>query len=350
MANDTLDVAFMFPPGMEFRPFKLRSFENHLGVAYIQAYLAKHGFSSKQVIPPLGSTLSDCVEQLIATNAKIIGFTCYDTNYFLVRTIASFIKRKKPETIVIAGGPTPTFSDDLLLNNAPDIDLCVRFEGEETTLELVSLNTDGSLLNSLEDVAGITYRHNNSIVRTTDRQLFGASKNKEFCLDDLPSPYLDGVLDGTEGAGILTARGCTHHCSYCNFSAMSKHIIRYHSIDRVIDELKYIYDSSTSHLKSKVIVFNDDAFTLNVRRAKNICKRIIDEGIKLKLSCLCRADNLDEELIELLNEAGFGDISFGVESAVPKILSNIKKIRRYEPKIDEEDYAVEESFLSEIKE
>jgi anaerobic magnesium-protoporphyrin IX monomethyl ester cyclase len=318
MAKDAFDVAFMFPPGNESRFFKLRSFEHHLGVAYIQAYLAKHGFTSKQVTPTLGSTLSDCVEQLIATDAKIIGFTCYDSNYFLVRTIASIIKARKPKTIVIAGGPTATFSDDLLLNNAPDIDLCVRFEGEETTLELVSLNTDGSLLNNLEDVAGITYRHDTSIIRTPDRQLFGANNNKEFCLDGFPSPYVEGVLDGTEGAGILTARGCTHHCTYCNFSAMSKHTIRYHSIDRVINELKYLYDSNTSHLTSKVIIVNDDAFTLNIRRAKDICKRIIDEGIKLKLSCLCRADNLDRELIELLNEAGFVNITFEWRAQFPK--------------------------------
>jgi anaerobic magnesium-protoporphyrin IX monomethyl ester cyclase len=348
MAKDRFDVAFMFPPGNEFRYFKLRSFEHHLGVAYIQAYLAKHGFTSKQVTPSLGSTLSDCVEQLIATDAKIIGFTCYDSNYFLIRTIASLIKRRKPETIVIAGGPTATFSDDLLLNNSSDIDICVRFEGEKTTLELVSRNTDRSLLTNIEDVAGITYRHNTSIVRTPDRPLFGASNNKEFGLDDLPSPYLEAILDGTEGAGILTARGCTHHCTYCNFSAMSKHTIRYHSIDRVIAELEYIYNSGTSH--SKVVMINDDAFTLNVRRAKEICKRIINKGIKLELSCLCRADNLDRELIELLNEAGFVDISFGVESAVPRVLHNIKKVHRIEQNFDKEDYASEKRFLSKIKE
>ncbi len=53
MARETFDVAFMFPPGIEFRSFRLRHFVHHLGVAYIQAYLAKFGITSKQVTPSI---------------------------------------------------------------------------------------------------------------------------------------------------------------------------------------------------------------------------------------------------------------------------------------------------------
>jgi anaerobic magnesium-protoporphyrin IX monomethyl ester cyclase len=326
---------------------------NHLGVAYIQAYLAKWGIVSKQVIPPQGSTLNDCVKQLISTDAKIFGFTCYDNNYFLVRTITSLIKRRMPESIVIAGGPTATFSDKLLLANTPDIDLCVRFEGEETMLELAYLNFEGILQDHLEDVDGITFRRDLSIIRTPDRRLFGYGDDRDCCLDGLPSPYLEGILQGTEGAGIISARGCTHHCTYCNFSAMSKHTIRYHSIDRVIAELRNIsnaIESSTADLTPQTVIINDDAFTLNVSRAKAICERIIDEGIRLKLACLCRADNLDVELVKLLNQAGFDDIIFGVESAIPKVLNNIKKVNKNEQTFDKVDYTNEKRFLSKVKE
>lgn len=342
----------MFPPGIEFHSFDDPSFEYHLGVAYIQAYLKKHGITSKQVTPPMGSTLDDCIKQLISTDAKIIGFTCYDNNYFLVRAIASLIKRKRPESIVIAGGPAATFSDELLLANTPEIDLCVRYEGEQTTLELANLSIEGKLYDELEDVKGITYRRDTSIVRTPDCRLFGHDGDEECSLDMLPSPYLEGVLKGTEGTGIISARGCTHHCTYCNFSAMSRHTIRYHSIDRIISELKYIssaLNSTSINSTSQIISINDDAFTLNVRRAKKICEQIIDEGIGLTLSCLCRADNLDDELVELLNQAGFIEIALGVESAVPKVLNNIKKVYNTKKNLDNEDYDLEKSFLFKVK-
>lgn len=353
MTSKNTSIAFIFPPGREPRPFEQRPFDNHLGEAYIQAYLAKYGITSKQIISPLGSTLNDCVKQIISTDAKLFGFTCYDNNYFLVRTIASLIKQKRPESIVIAGGPTATFSDKLLLANTPEIDICVRFEGEESTLQLVLLNSEGMLKDRLEDVDGITFRRDHSIIRTPDRSPFGYSNDKECCLDGLPSPYLEGIFDGTEGAGIITARGCTHHCTYCNFSAMSKHTIRYHSIDRVIAELQYISSAMKSHSLNSMDRTNwiyDDAFTLNPRRAKKICERIIDEGIRLRLSCMCRADTLDKELIELLSQAGFEEISFGVESAVPKILNNIKKVSNNKQDNNEGNYPNEERFLSKVRE
>lgn len=321
---------------------------HHLGVAYIQANLARYGFTSEQVIPATGCTLSDYVESLMATGAEIFGFTCYDTNYFLVRAISAHIKRRKPKCTVIAGGPSATFSDELLLGNTPDIDLCVRFEGEETTLELVTRLTEGASLDSLDDILGITYRQGNSIIRTSDRELIGFGKDKECSLDVLPSPYLQGFLKGPEGAGILTARGCTHHCTYCNFSAISKHAVRYHSIDRIINELKCLQNNLEESATITVFI-NDDDFSINVQRAKKICHRIIEEGIELRLSCLCRADNLDEELIKLLHGAGIYKVIYGLESAVPRVLRNIKKICNHNPRSEKDVFAPEKRFLSKAK-
>lgn len=329
------------------------SFSKHLGEAYIQAFLASHGITSKQVTPATGSTLQECVDHILATDVPIVGFTCFDNNYYLVRAIASLLKQRRPETVVITGGPSATFSDDVILAHTPDIDVCVRFEGEETTLELTSKLLEGAPLDCLDDIAGISFRRGSSIVRTPDRPLFLSDSGKGGELDGLPSPYLEGVLDGTEGAGVLTARGCVHRCTFCNFAAMSRHRIRYHSIDRVIDELRVIQATMETtppdSPSRQVVTINDDAFTLNISRAKDICRRIVNEGISLHLSCLCRADNLDEELVELLRQAGFLGVNFGLESAVPRVLRNIKKVCSIPPRAANEEYAPEKQFLSQVK-
>jgi radical SAM superfamily enzyme YgiQ (UPF0313 family) len=346
--TNPVDFAFLFPPGGE-----INYFSRHLGVAYIQAALAAHGISSKQVVPPMGSTLAECVNHILAVKAPLVGFTCFDGNYHLIRTLASFLKKQRPETLIIAGGPSATFSDELILNKTPDIDVCVRYEGEETALELARLVLGGGSLDNLDKVKGISFRRDGSIIRTADRPLFGSASQEGGELDDLLSPYLTGVLQGTEGTGILTARGCTHQCTFCNFSAMSRHRIRYHSIDRVIAELKTIQAAMEAKPPDiplwRVVTIHDDAFTLNVPRAKEICRRIISERISLQLSCLCRADNLDEELIELLKQAGFLEITFGLESAVPRVLRNIKKVSTQKPLPSGEAYAPEERFLSQVK-
>jgi len=350
MRDDSIEIAFSFPPGGNFW-----NFQPHLGVAYIQAYLAKKGIGSKQVIPPIGSTLSDCVDLLLSTDAKIIGFTCYDHNYFMVRTISAFIKRIKPEAFIIIGGPAATFSDELILANCADIDLCVRFEGEETTLELVSGMTEGSLFDGgLEDIAGITYRQGKSIIRNPDRELFGSKGSKECSLDGLPSPYLSGTLKGNEGTGVLSSRGCTQHCTFCNYSAMSKHTIRYHSIDRIINEIKYIQNAMEQNppkfMGINYVEFLDDNFTINIRRAKKILIRIIEEGIKLPFLCNCRPENVDEEFAELLSQAGFFGIFMGIESAVPGVLNRIKRVHNVKSRIKRDDYAREKYYISKVRE
>jgi len=343
-----VDIAFLFPPGGE-----INYFSRHLGVAYIQAALTANGITSKQLLPPMGSALGECVDHILAIKAPIVGFTCFDGNYHIVRTLASYLKKQRPETVIIAGGPSATFSDELILNKTAAIDICVRYEGEETALELARLVLGGGPLDGLEKVKGISFRRDGSIIRTADRPLFGSTNQSGSELDALASPYLTGILQGTEGTGILSARGCTHQCTFCNFSAMSRHRIRYHSIDRGIAELKTIQTALEAKPPDiplhRVVTIHDDAFTLNVPRAKEICRRIISEGINLQLSCLCRADNLDEELIELLQQAGFLEITFGLESAVPRVLRNIKKVSTQKPLPSGEDYAPEERFLSQVK-
>lgn len=88
MTLKTDTIVFLFPPGGQTRRFR-----HHLGVPYIQAYLAKHGFSSRQLIPQSGQSLPACVDDILAIGAPIVGLTSYVSNYHLVRAFAERIKK-----------------------------------------------------------------------------------------------------------------------------------------------------------------------------------------------------------------------------------------------------------------
>jgi len=333
-----ISVLFIFPPSRSDYRFRF-----HLGVGYIQAYLEDKKISSSQYVPQRRGTLRNIIDDILRYQPEIVGFTCYDSNYYIVKSIARLLKRRKPDLPIVLGGPTATFSDRFILRDSPDIDVCVRGEGEETTYELVK-----AALTNLEKIKGITFREGDLIVRVRDRPLIRGEK-REAELDVLPSPYLKEIapLDGQ--SGVLTSRGCIYKCTFCNFSAMSRHSIRYHSIDRVIEELHKIdeYVSNKFPEKQKSLVqLNDDTFSLSTERAKEMCRRIIDEKINLKFYADTRADFCDARLLELMYEAGFREINFGLESAVPRILRNIKKI--YSGKGN--DFTPEEQFLDMLKE
>ena len=317
------------------------NFDYHLGVNYIIAYLGSRGLYAEQFINRRPLSLLDAAHGILKNNPGAIGFTCFDTNCGLVKLLAGEIRRLHPGIPVIAGGPSATFSDKGLLEAVPEIDVCVRGEGEYAALELVERLRGGK---SLDKIKGITYRKSGSIIRNEDRPLIKGPGGALAELDILPSPYLEKTVNpkyfSTHDTAIpvSTSRGCVQRCAYCNCAAMSQRTIRYHSVDRIIKELKAIELAAGSGMDF-LVAFQDDTFTFSKRRAAALCKRIIKEGIKLKFAFHTRADRVDQELLELLYTAGGRTVKFGLESAVPRILYAMKKVRA--------DYGKKSGFLPE---
>lgn len=305
--NKELDIVYVCPPSC-----KQKEFEKTIGLAYLEAYIKENGYKGKQFIPK-ELTINEIVNEIIELNPKFVGFSIYDTNYYYCKLLATKIKEKNPNIIIVAGGPTATFNSDLIMNDSLSFDYCQKGYGETAIIKL--LDYELKFEGNLNAIDGLVYRQNGIIMSNKVAVL---PQN----IDMFPSPYLSDIDFFPERKIVLTSRGCVHNCIYCNCKSMCNRKVSYHSIERVIKELKYISDKEPG----TYVLIGDDAFTLDIDRAKNICQKIIDENINLKLFCETRVDRLDEELLNLLKQAGFVKIDFGLESAVPKILRNVKKI------------------------
>ena len=318
------EMLFVFPlfGKADFAAFTITY---HLGASYIVAYLKEKGIYASQLIHTEPIDLYSLTERILEQNPKIVGFTCYDSNYYLVKLLSQLLKNKNPALTIMVGGPTATFSSALIMQDNPAFDVCVRGEGEYTVLELIARLRR---IHRISDIKGISYRVNGQLRHSPDRGLItGNQAGRE--LDILPSPYLNNIIPAYENAGILTSRGCIFQCTYCNFSLMSRWTVRYHSVERVISELKIIYEGLQSKKGKKgnmLVSIYDDTFSLNIEFAKNICRRLIEEKIQLILGAHTRVDRVDKELLELMHKAGFNQVNFGLESAIPKVIRNIKKV------------------------
>jgi anaerobic magnesium-protoporphyrin IX monomethyl ester cyclase len=314
------EIVFVFPPSLYGQYFN-----HHLGVGYIQAYLQDRGITSIQYVPTKRLNVETLAREIVEYGSKIVGFTCYDSNYYNVRILARAIKKIKADTLIIAGGPTATFSDEFILKDCPEIEVCVRGEGEQTVYELLTVS-------DIQSIKGLAFRDKGQVMRTPSRPLIsGGTYGSE--LDVLPSPYLKELVPLDGRLGVTTSRGCVYHCIYCNCGVMFGHKVRFHSPGRVIAELEkineYITSRSSRRRKSyekHVVNINDDTFSVDIKRAKEICEKIIEKGFSLNLTCETRVDRCDEELLQLMLYAGFKEVNFGLESAVPRVLRNIKKV------------------------
>lgn len=339
LKKNKLDFLTVFPH-VDF-PSSLR-FYYHLGVGYIHSYLAEKGIHSHSYISSSPLRLTEAVEEILSFSPRIVGFTCYDVNYYIIKLISRELKRRNKKILIAIGGPTATFSDTVIIKDNPAIDICVRGEGELTVYEMIQCLEAGRSLNG---VRGITFKEKGQIIRNEDRPLIEH-------LDNMPSPYLSGMIPPEEGGelGILTSRGCAHRCVYCLFAAMSRWSVRVYSVDRIMAELKAIAEKNGSlNLQNKKLIkIYDDSFSTNPRRVKEICRHLIEENLSQYFDFWCetRADSVNRELLELLYQAGFKEISFGMESGSPEVLRNIKKVRHHFP--DETDLEPEKRFLQKV--
>ena len=142
-------------------------------------------------------------------------------------------------------------------------------------------------------------------------------------IDDLPCPDYTLVnykkyTDDNKNIRltIQASRGCPMSCAYCPYIKYYEEI-EYRSVDKVIDDIKALVS-----LGVDVIQFRDQFFTCDKKRIIEICNRIIQENIKINWICETRLDSLDNELIDLMKQAGMFLICFGVESGNPEVLDS----------------------------
>ena len=118
-----------------------------------------------------------------------------------------------------------------------------------------------------------------------------------------------------------TSRGCPFNCGICN-KIVHGQTFRAKSVDRVILEIEYLLS-----LGIKEFHIADDGFTSNIKRAEEICDRIIEKKLVFTWACVngIRVDRVNENLLRKMRLAGCYRISFGIESGNQRVLDNLGK-------------------------
>jgi len=142
-------------------------------------------------------------------------------------------------------------------------------------------------------------------------------------LDKLPFPNFDILLDKDQYspnafAHLITSRGCPFRCRFCSSSVIWKRKVTFKSADRILAEMKYIED----RFGSNYFTFWDEVFTLYRKRLQEFCAKY---NLSSKWRCDTRADALTNDVVQMMSNAGCGQMSVGVESGVDRILKYIGK-------------------------
>lgn len=308
-----MKILLIYPPG------KTSFVTPPLGLMYLAAYLKKDGH--EPVI--LDFLLDKFDENLLlekAGEADLIGISAVTPLIANAIKLASLIKEKFPEKIMVLGGPHPTLLPEETMKSCGNIDYIVRGEGEQRLNWLVEY-LEGK--RKKEDLDGIYFKENGKIVGLPQKTCI---ENMDFLLFPeralVPIERYSKFLESREkpATTIITSRGCPFNCIYCSKPIFGK-MFRGSSAANMLKEIELL----KNEYNIRELIFYDDSFTLDRERIVKFCRLLIEAGLDIKWKCETRVNLVDEELLKLMKKAGCYLIGYGIESGNQKILNDLKK-------------------------
>jgi radical SAM superfamily enzyme YgiQ (UPF0313 family) len=290
-----------------------------LGLLYIAAYLREHG------LPVIVLDLNvkkqwpaDLALALRAHDPTIVGLTSNFANRFTTRKIAASIKNMKEGIIIVAGGPHPTIAPDEYRNSG--IDYIIPFEAEKKMLEFV-LSEDRSELKGVIACAGQPSAPCPSACEQSYIQDLDGLPFPAYDLIDV-SKYHINSFKKKPIVSMVTSRGCPCRCVFCSQAVFGRKW-RARSAANVVEEMVWLKDK----IGVREISIEDDNFTLDMDRVKEICELIKSRGLSIpwQLANGIRADRVTKELLMEMKEAGCWKIAIAPEVGDEESIKRIGK-------------------------
>lgn len=248
------------------------------------------------------------LEKIIMEKADLVAFSCYIWNLEYVEELANLIKLVKPSTEIVFGGPEVSYDSESFLRKVHG-EYVIEGEGEETFREFIKYKIENK---SLDRVKGLYIKTLNGIEYTGERP--------NISMNSVVFPYKKEEDLKNKIVYYEASRGCPFNCKYCLSSTL--HGVRFHNVERVKKEIKFLVDKNV-----KLIKFVDRTFNCNHKFAMKIWEYIVSLDTDATFHFEISADLLTKEELEILSKAKDGRIQFevGVQTTNNEVLKNINR-------------------------
>lgn len=293
------------------------------GITYLAAVLRENNHEVKLFDVYPDDNIHEIAEELEKSFLPdLIGFSVMTTNFNKAKNFASLLKKKFPCAKFCAGGIHPTVRPKETIEKMC-LDFVVIGEGEKVLAKICNDFKNNQILHSVKGVAfkkGDKFYINEGldIVENLDTLPFPARELLPVSRYLIPpgyirSRFLNRVLS------VYTSRGCPARCTFCNSSSIFHRSVRRRSVGNVIEEIKHLV--KRYHIDG--LYFHDETFTVNPEWVRNICNEL--KLFNLRWGCQTRVNLVNNELLDIMKDAGCLQIDFGIESASGRVLKSIKK-------------------------
>ncbi len=317
-----MSALFLSPPSFD-------GFDGGAGARYqakreVTSYWYPTWLAQPAALVP-GSKLLDCTPHGI--NVEECLRVADDFDHVIINTstpslkndskVAEAIKARRPGTKIGFVGAHAAVLPTETLKASPAIDWVGRKEFDYTCKEVAEGRP-------METISGLSFKKDGKIIHNPERELIHNMDELPWVADvykrDLDiEKYFIGYLMHPY-VSMYTGRGCPAQCTFCLWpQTIGGHKYRVRSAENVAAEM--------AHMKQifpqvKEFFFDDDTFTANLPRAREIAKKLAPMG--LTWSCNSRA-NLEYDTIKYMKDSGLRLFLVGYESGNDETLKRIQK-------------------------
>ena len=304
-----------------------------LGIANIASYVNANSGSGSAHEIRLFREPQDLKVALDERAPDVLGLSNYAWNEELALHFARYAKARDPRTLTAMGGPNYPLVDEVraaFLRTLDAVDVYTHgptYEGERAFLELLLRYAEVG--QSIEGLLEAPVPGNNWLDPVSGELVQGAEVERIRDLDEIPSPYLSGMLDPYLATGyfplLQIARGCPFTCAFCNSGVLDNNRVFAHSVENVKADLLYLAERIKPEIN---LCLADDNFGMYARDEEiaDYIGWLQDRYNWPRYIRTTTGKNKTDRIIRVLRKTrGALPMTAAVQSMNPTVLKNIKR-------------------------
>ena len=216
-----------------------------LNIGFIASYCIKRFGSDVEIT--LFKYIRDIDRAVNESPPAILGMSNYCWSHNVSKEMFRMFLKKNPNGLTIWGGPNfpvDVPSQQKFMDKHQEVDVYIPVDGETGFSNVIKRALEAD---SEEEIKKIVLEKptDGAIIRDVNGKLqFQIPAIRLNNLDEIPSPYLNGLLDeffdGKLTPMLQTNRGCPFHCTFCTDGKDEVNQVNSFSLERVNSDIKYI--------------------------------------------------------------------------------------------------------------